>query len=135
MSTSDIHDKIKNFDIKTDEYLKQYLKNNEKIKELLEKAEKSTGDQKEKLIEQIERAMKFNKTFKKEAEKNYKQYKLHKSSLKDNPHIYSLPSVPTHSLNRKSTNTKKGGKRKKQKTNKTKTSKKKKIKQKQTKNK
>jgi hypothetical protein len=115
MSSTNIHDKIKNFDKKTDDYLKQYLKNNETIKKLLEKAEKSSGEEKQKLIQQIENAMQFNKTFKKAAEKNLKQLNLHKSSLKNNPSVHSLPSVPTHLPNRKSTNTKKGGKRKKNK--------------------
>ena len=106
MSSTKIHKKIENFDKKTDNYLNQYLKNNKVIEQLLDKAEKSEGEDKQKLIKQIERAMEFNKSYKSAAERNLKQLTLHKSSLKNNPEIHRLPSVPSYLPTRK-----KGGKK------------------------
>ena len=106
MNSSKIHEKIENFDKKTDDYLNQYLKNNKVIEQLLDKAEKSDGEEKQKLIKQIEKAMEFNKSYKSAAKRNLKQLTLHKSSLKNSTEIHRLLSVPTHLPSRK-----KGGKK------------------------
>lgn len=121
-SSKSIEEKIEDFDKKTDQYLKQYLKNIEIIERKMTEAENAkTEEERKKLITEIERAMEYNKQFKKAAEKSLKKYKIHKQSLEESPEVHKLPTPPK----RKSTN-KRGGKKKKRKTKKKKAKKSKK---------
>ena len=106
---------------KTDQYLKQYIKNNEVIERKLIQAENAkTEEERKKLITEIEGAMEYNKQFKKAALKSLKKYKIHKESLKESPEVHKLPTPPKGKPTKK-----RGGKNKKRKTKKRKTKKRK----------
>jgi len=113
-SSKSIEEKIEDFDKKTDQYLKQYLKNNEIIEKKITEAENAkTQEEKEKLITEIERAMEYNEQFKKAAQKSLKNYTIHKESLKESPQVHKLPTPPKGKPTKK-----RGGKKKKRKTKK-----------------
>ena len=121
-SRKSIEEKIDDFDKKTDQYLRQYIKNNEAIERKLTQAENAkTEEERKKLITEIEGSMEYNKQFKKAALKNLKKYKIHKESLEESPGVHKLPTPPKRKPTKK-----RGGKKKKRKTKKRKTKKNKK---------